>query len=64
MIKIAIVILNWNGKEYLKKFLPYVLKHSNKEDYFVYIADNGSNLGYYFTSIIFLTRETPFDSSL
>lgn len=42
MIKIAIVILNWNGKEYLKKFLPYVLKHSNKEDYFVYIADNGS----------------------
>lgn len=45
MIKIAIVILNWNGKEYLEKFLPYVLMHSNKEDYLVYIADNGSTDG-------------------
>ncbi len=40
MKDIAIVILNWNGKNFLEKFLPTVLEHS--EDARVIIADNGS----------------------
>jgi GT2 family glycosyltransferase len=38
---IAIVILNWNGRKYLEKFLPFVLAstYSNKE---VIVADNAS----------------------
>jgi GT2 family glycosyltransferase len=38
--KVAIVILNWNGKKYLEKFLPKVILHSN--DAVVYVADNNS----------------------
>ncbi|MGC1631543.1 MAG: glycosyltransferase family 2 protein [Gelidibacter sp.] len=38
--KIAIVILNWNGKDLLEKFLPSVILHS--EDAVVYVADNAS----------------------
>lgn len=40
MNQIAIVILNWNGKDFLNKFLPRVLKHSN--DARVIVADNAS----------------------
>ncbi|BAO56701.1 glycosyltransferase family 2 protein [Nonlabens marinus] len=39
-MKIGIVILNWNGVELLKKFLPTVLDHS--KGHAVYIADNAS----------------------
>ncbi len=42
MIKTAIVILNWNGESYLKKFLPGVLKNSLDSDVKIYVADNGS----------------------
>ena len=38
--KIAIVILNWNGKDLLEKFLPSVLL--NSEDAVIYVADNAS----------------------
>ena len=37
---VAIVILNYNGRHYLEKFLPTVLKHS--EGYEIWVADNGS----------------------
>ena len=38
---IAVVILNWNGRRWLERFLPGVLEHS--EGYGkVYVADNGS----------------------
>lgn len=39
--KIAIVILNWNGKDFLKKFLPSVL-NSRYSNFELIIADNGS----------------------
>jgi len=39
-LKIAVVILNWNGKELLKKFLPSVTVHSKEAT--VYVADNAS----------------------
>ena len=39
-MKIAVVILNWNGKELLQKFLPSVVSYS--EEATIYVADNGS----------------------
>ncbi len=41
-IKIAIVILNWNGEKFLKKFLPSVVKYSEGENNEIIVADNGS----------------------
>ncbi|MEI6123305.1 MAG: glycosyltransferase family 2 protein [Bacteroidota bacterium] len=40
-MKIAVVILNWNGQEFLAKFLPTVLKYS-KDIADVVVADNSS----------------------
>ncbi|MDO4763893.1 MAG: glycosyltransferase family 2 protein [Flavobacteriaceae bacterium] len=40
MKRVAVVILNWNGKELLEKFLPSVLKHSEKAN--IYVIDNAS----------------------
>ena len=40
-IKTAVVILNWNGKHWLEKFLPNVIQHSNDAE--VIIADNNSS---------------------
>ena len=39
-IKTAVVVLNWNGKEWLEKFLPTLARYS--QDASVFIADNGS----------------------
>ena len=41
MDKLAIVILNWNGAEMLKKYLPSVLQYS-KDEAVVYVAGNAS----------------------
>lgn len=40
--KVAIVLLNWNGKGLLEKFLPSVIKHSHDTDVKIIVADNGS----------------------
>jgi GT2 family glycosyltransferase len=45
MSRTAIVILNWNGIDYLKMFLGTVVKHSLNEETVVYVADNGSTDG-------------------
>ncbi len=42
MVKVAVVILNWNGKHYLDKFLPTVVSNSLNDDVEVWVADNGS----------------------
>lgn len=39
-MKIAIAILNWNGKSWLEKFLPNVLANSQSTE--VYVIDNAS----------------------
>ncbi len=39
-MKIAVVILNWNGKKLLEVFLPSVLQHSPEAS--IYVADNAS----------------------
>ena len=50
---IAIAILNWNGKNWLKKFLPNVINHSGEA--IVYVIDNLSTDD----SVEFLKREFP-----
>lgn len=42
MKKIAIVILNWNGKELMERFLPLVIEHSADQAE-VYVVDNHSS---------------------
>lgn len=42
MKKISVVILNWNGCDMLRSFLPSVLCHSDRDDVEVCVADNGS----------------------
>ncbi|MDP5061512.1 MAG: glycosyltransferase, partial [Maribacter sp.] len=39
-MKIAVVILNWNGEVLLERYLPSVIKYSNDAD--IYVADNAS----------------------
>ncbi|WP_111708384.1 glycosyltransferase family 2 protein [Lutibacter citreus] len=41
-MKIALVILNWNGKELLEKFLPSIIKYSNIDNVEIVLADNAS----------------------
>ena len=52
-MKIAVVILNWNGKALLKKFLPSVIAHSKEAE--IFVADNNSSDD----SIPFLTESFP-----
>ena len=52
-MKVAVVILNWNGKELLEQFLPSVIKYSTEAS--IYIADNNSTDN----SIEFLEQEFP-----
>ncbi len=42
-MKLAIVILNWNGLELLKRYLPIVVQHSLGSE--IYVADNASTDG-------------------
>jgi len=52
-MKIAIVILNWNGKYLLEEFLPSVISHSKEAT--IYVADNASSDG----SVEFLKSHFP-----
>ena len=55
MIKTSVVILNWNGAELLKKFLPTVLLHTETAHCEVVVADNNSTDN----SIEVLTKHFP-----
>ena len=54
-MKIALVILNWNGKELLEKFLPSIVKFSALPTVEIVIADNASTDD----SIEFIKRNYP-----
>ena len=41
--RVAVAILNYNGLELLKKFLPSVLKYSDKKLSCIYVIDNNSS---------------------
>lgn len=43
MKKIAVIILNWNGADLLRKFLPSVCAHTNAHIADVIVVDNGSD---------------------
>ena len=45
MDKVAIAILNWNGKGFLEEFLPGVINYSTIDGIGVYVIDNGSTDG-------------------
>jgi GT2 family glycosyltransferase len=67
-LKIAIVILNWNGAHYLQQFLPALREYTASPDVDIYVADNGSTdnslliLGKYFkeVKILLLNRNYGF----
>ena len=42
MAKLSVVILNWNGRKHLERYLPSVVDHTVGEDVEVVVADNGS----------------------
>ena len=50
---IAIAILNWNGKTWLEKFLPSVIRHSSGAE--IFVIDNASTDD----SIVFLKDNFP-----
>lgn len=52
-IKVAVVILNWNGQKFLEKFLPSVVAFSKDAE--IIVADNDSDD----TSISFLKEKYP-----
>lgn len=53
MSSVAVVILNYNGKSHLEKFLPSVTRHSGAAT--IYVADNGSSD----ESLAFLAKRYP-----
>lgn len=55
MKKISVVILNWNGCEMLRSFLPSVVQYSEVDGVEVCVADNGSTDA----SVEMLRREFP-----
>ena len=40
MVKVAVVILNYNGVSFVKQFLPSVIQYSNDAE--IWVADNAS----------------------
>lgn len=54
-MKVSVVILNWNGREMLRSFLPSVVRYSAEEGVEVCVADNGSTDD----SVGMLRREFP-----
>ena len=52
-MKVSIVVLNFNGINLLKKFIPQLIKNSNGYD--IYVVDNNSSDN----SMSFLKTEFP-----
>ena len=55
MKQVAVIILNWNGAELMRKYLPSVVANTNADIADVIVADNGSTDN----SLDVLTREFP-----
>ena len=52
---VSIVILNWNGKKHLERFLPVLVKHTTQDGAEIVVADNGSEDD----SLEYLKKEFP-----
>ncbi len=55
MKKVAVVILNWNGKVLLEQFLPSVVQYTTHANVELIVADNGSTDD----SVVFLQSVYP-----
>jgi GT2 family glycosyltransferase len=55
ILGIAIVILNWNGVDHLRHYLPFVKEYSNPGISKIFVADNGSTDG----SVAFIRENYP-----
>jgi GT2 family glycosyltransferase len=55
MTNIAVVILNWNGRHYLEKYLPSICNHSDVPGAEIVIVDNGSTDD----SVKYISRHFP-----
>lgn len=55
MKKVSVVILNWNGRKLLERYLPSVVQHTPSETAEIVVADNGSTDD----SVAYLEREFP-----
>ncbi|MDR0799178.1 MAG: glycosyltransferase family 2 protein [Dysgonamonadaceae bacterium] len=55
MKQVAVVILNWNGRELLERFLPALIARTEPESVELVVADNGSTDD----SLAFLTQHYP-----
>jgi len=53
-VKVAVVILNWNGKKFLEQFLPPLIQHT-AQDAEIIVADNASSDD----SVAFLQKQFP-----
>jgi GT2 family glycosyltransferase len=42
MNEVSVVILNWNGKQHLERFLPFLVQHTTRPGAEIVVADNGS----------------------
>jgi GT2 family glycosyltransferase len=42
MMRVSVIILNWNGERFLKQYLPVLLKYTQPELAEIVVADNGS----------------------
>ena len=54
-MKVSVVILNWNGCDMLRQFLPSVIRYSKGKDIEICVADNGSTDN----SVAMLQEEYP-----
>ena len=45
IMRAAVVILNWNGAPFLKKYLPILIESTPEDIGTIYVADNGSTDG-------------------
>lgn len=54
-MKTALVILNWNGKKLLEKFLPSLVHFSSLQNVTIYVADNASTDD----SVLFVKNHFP-----
>lgn len=55
MKKVSVVILNWNGRQLLEKFLPSIVKYTDNDLADIIIADNSSTDD----SLLFLQQNYP-----
>lgn len=54
-MRAAVVILNWNGISFLRKYLPVLIENTREDVGIIYVADNGSTDG----SVEMLKRDYP-----